>query len=98
MPLGTCKLCLTKDSDLQDSHLQAKAGYRLLRESPGIAPVVVREVMMKDEQVRDYVFCAACEDRFNKNGETWILQHCYREMSNRSYWQFITGGSAIYSR
>jgi len=59
--------------------LQAKAGYRLLRESPGIAPVVVREVMMKDEQVRDYVFCAACEDRFNKNGETWILQHCYRE-------------------
>src|SRR5688572_5284560 len=80
MPLGTCKLCLREGVELLDSHLLPKAGYRLLREGPGVAPVVLREVMiMKDEQVRDYVFCASCEDLFNKNGETWVLQHCHRE-------------------
>src|SRR5438094_3704486 len=24
-------------------------------------------------QVRDYKFCGACEERFNKGGEAWIL-------------------------
>src|SRR5204863_7412335 len=96
MPLGTCKLCLTKDSDLQDSHLQAKAGDRLLRESPGIAPVVVREVMMKDEQVRDYVCCAACEDRFNNYGERWIWQHCYREDEQSFVLRYVLLAAALF--
>ncbi len=32
-----------------------------------------------NEQVRDYVFCKDCEDRFNKNGEAWVLENCYRD-------------------
>jgi hypothetical protein len=35
--------------------------------------------MFKDEQVHAHVFCADCEDRLNRNGETWLLQHCHRE-------------------
>jgi hypothetical protein len=77
MPVGTCKLCLTKNVELQDSHLLPKAGFRRLRE-PGSAPVVIKNVMMKkDEQVHDYLFCAACEDRFNRNGEAWVLRNSY---------------------
>lgn len=28
--------------------------------------------------MKAYLLCADCEDRFNKNGETWVLQHCNR--------------------
>jgi hypothetical protein len=42
--------------------------------------MLTREVILtKDEQVRDYVFCSECEERFNKNGESWVLANCYRE-------------------
>jgi hypothetical protein len=76
---GTCKLCLTEGADLQDSHLMPKAGYRRLRED-GSPPYVVREVkMFKDEQVHAHVFCRDCEDRFNRNGEAWVLKHCYND-------------------
>lgn len=30
------------------------------------------------EQVRGYMLCAECEDRFNKGGEAWILRNCWR--------------------
>src|SRR5262249_60707891 len=73
------KLCLTENVELQDSHLMPKAGYRRLRED-GLPPYVVREVMMfKDEQVHAHVFCRECEDRFNRNGESWVLRHSYCE-------------------
>lgn len=28
--------------------------------------------------VTDYILCAECEDRFNKNGESWIAQHVWK--------------------
>ena len=77
MPIGTCKLCLRMGVELQDSHLLPKAGFRRLRED-GYAPTVIRDITItKDEQIHDYVFCADCEDRLNKNGETWVLRYCF---------------------
>lgn len=29
-------------------------------------------------QLKRYLLCSGCEDRFNKNGETWVLKHCFR--------------------
>ncbi|HEV7842629.1 MAG TPA: hypothetical protein VGO69_02985, partial [Pyrinomonadaceae bacterium] len=59
-----------------------KAGYRLLTKSQGgEAPIVMNSeiTISKNEQVRNYVFCKDCEDRFNKNGEGWILKNCFRD-------------------
>jgi hypothetical protein len=31
-----------------------------------------------DKQVRDYVLCGDCEQRFNGRGEDWVMRNCYR--------------------
>jgi hypothetical protein len=28
--------------------------------------------------MKDYVLCAQCEERFNKNGESWVMKYCSR--------------------
>jgi len=79
--LGTCKLCQSPGVELRDSHLLPKAGYRLLTKSQGgDAPVLMNSeiAITKDEQVRGHVFCKDCEDRFNRNGEGWVLKNCCR--------------------
>jgi hypothetical protein len=29
-------------------------------------------------QLKRYLLCAVCEDRFNKNGESRVLKYCFR--------------------
>jgi hypothetical protein len=29
-------------------------------------------------QLKRYLLCSVCEDRFSKNGESWVLNHCFR--------------------
>ncbi|HEY1403564.1 MAG TPA: hypothetical protein VGB05_05520 [Pyrinomonadaceae bacterium] len=31
-----------------------------------------------NDQVRDYVLCPRCEQRFDENGERWVMRNCYR--------------------
>jgi hypothetical protein len=79
--IGTCKLCRAENIELRDSHLLSKAAYKILRKSDnGDSPVAVdKDVsLMTDSQVRGHVLCGVCEDRFNKNGEGWVLRYCYR--------------------
>jgi len=64
---GTCKLCL-EENDLQDSHLVAPAFY------PAKPRFVNQRILLPtDRQVKDYVFCAGCEDLLNKNGVSPVL-------------------------
>jgi hypothetical protein len=30
-------------------------------------------------QIKKHLLCAECEDRFNKQGEGWVLRHCYKQ-------------------
>lgn len=79
IPLVTtqvCKLCL-KPKPLVRSHLIPAAMYKYILD-PGKAndkPVVVgrKITATTSKQVRDYLLCAECEDRFNKSGEGWVL-------------------------
>jgi hypothetical protein len=72
MPRGTCKLC-HKDAELQLSHLIGRAVYKLCRKDQGDDSIVMttKVVMKTSRQIRDYVVCAKCEDRFNKGGERY---------------------------
>lgn len=69
---GTCKLCLRND-ELQDSHLIGRAVYNMCRDG-AYAPVVMTPSLAThtSRQIRDYVFCRACEDRLNKGGERYV--------------------------
>ena len=64
-------------SRLHDSHYLPKSGYKKMRASDlkNPNPVVLAGGKAKQSslQVRDYKFCGACEERFNKGGEAWIL-------------------------
>lgn len=77
--LGTGKLCRS-EAELQDSHLLPKAAYRIIQKSDGEPPVVTKRAvsMHTNEQVRDYVLCRDCEQRFSEKGEQWVMEHCFR--------------------
>jgi hypothetical protein len=76
MKRGRCELCHVA-ADLHDSHYLPKSGYRKMRASElkNPNPVVLAggKAQQSSLQVRDYKFCGACEERFNKGGEAWIL-------------------------
>lgn len=76
---GICKLCHSQ-GELRESHLIPKAAYRLIQRSENAPPVVIKPTvsMPTNEQVKDYVLCHTCEQLFSKNGEDWVLKHCFR--------------------
>ncbi|MFL6436599.1 MAG: hypothetical protein ACJ71Q_03390 [Terriglobales bacterium] len=75
---GKCELCHAV-AELRDSHFLPKSGYKKTRatdlKNPN--PVVLSGGKAKQSslQVRDHKFCGACEERFNKGGEAWILNN-----------------------
>lgn len=72
MERGICRLCLL-DKDLQDSHFLGKSIYRTLStaDSPPIM-LTNDSAEQSTEQLRDYVFCYDCEQKFNSGGEMWM--------------------------
>ena len=77
MKHGECKLCL-KDKPLCESHLMPRALYRMARgqgRKGNQDPYVLRATERKPTsfQVKDYVFCRECEQRFSKNGEEYVM-------------------------
>lgn len=81
MPFGRCALCRF-DRELQESHLLPRAIYCDLR-SPGLPnpnPIfgTPEETGPRQDQFKTYLLCTDCEDRFNRDGEKWVLENGYR--------------------
>jgi hypothetical protein len=77
---GRCALCL-QDRDLLESHLVPKALYRLVRAGMRNAhPLQISAAGQRNtsRQAVRRLLCAECEGRFSRNGENWVLRHCYR--------------------
>jgi hypothetical protein len=78
---GVCRLCL-REAVLLDSHMLPKALYRYLRmatwKNPNPIFMTASRAKQTSEQVHDHLLCATCEDRLNKEGENWVLKHCFR--------------------
>jgi hypothetical protein len=72
METGDCKLCLSKGIDLRASHFLPRSLYALMRTDEH-APVYISKesVYSSTKQVKDYVFCGACEQCFGK-AEAWM--------------------------
>ncbi len=65
-----------------ESHFLPAAVYTQLRDNAAKNPnpvVMTKQVSQAtSRQVKDYVLCAECEDRFSKYGETWVLGNMAR--------------------
>jgi hypothetical protein len=80
-PTAACGLC-REVALLCKSHLLPRAFYRLFREegieNPNPHFLTMRTDQQTPHQVADYLLCDACEQILRRNGEDWILHHCYR--------------------
>jgi hypothetical protein len=70
--LGSCRLCLREEVELQDSHILPKWAYRRLRDDEGGGnpnPFVISEtgVTQTSAQVKEYLLCRPCEQLLSKD-------------------------------
>jgi len=75
MKQGICKLC-ENEKELCDSHLMPQGFYwRVLGEDER-NPILITERGSRESsiQVRDYVLCRECEERFDQRGENYALK------------------------
>ena len=73
MSVGICKLCL-REKELQRSHLLPKALYKMAGDLVAATPLIS---VATSRQILDYVLCKECEQRFNANGEGWVMRHVF---------------------
>lgn len=70
MPIrGQCRLCLSTDVALQDSHIMPRFSYvRVRGDSPQDDPVFFRggKAYQSQEQVKEHLLCFTCEQTFAK--------------------------------
>jgi len=59
-----------------------KALYRLLRSTelanPNPALMSSEAILQTSRQLKTFLLCSDCEQRFHHNGEDWMLKNCYR--------------------
>ena len=79
---GICQLCL-ETRELQDSHLSPKALYKYVmraRTPHDAAPVMIDyeegNAVQRNQQARQHLLCADCEERLSKCGENYVHKNC----------------------
>lgn len=72
-PFRKCRLCLN-EALLCDSHLIPKAMYRAYN-----TKINLRGLYLLSHQMKDYLLCSECEQRFRKLGEDWATANCCRD-------------------
>jgi hypothetical protein len=71
---GTCRLCL-QEAELQESHFFPGAAYKFCRDNENSKnPIILTDGVAAESslQMTSFLLCAACERRFNVNGERWV--------------------------
>jgi hypothetical protein len=81
MVKGQCKLCLRQNVDLQRSHFLGKALYRLNREAGQPIIGTPELIAPTDRQLRAYLLCWDCEQRFGSEGEGVAMRLVQRKNS-----------------
>ena len=68
-----CKLCL-QNKKLVESHMMPRALYEAARRPGNDTILISPEVVMPaTRHVKDYLLCLDCENRLNRDGESWVL-------------------------
>lgn len=97
MPVGICKLCLL-EKELRDSHYLPKGLLRYLQEhslrNPNPIMVTPDSVFQTSHQITDYLLCEDCEQRFNINGERWVIRQMAR-IDSFPIWEKLHEGTPL---
>jgi hypothetical protein len=74
--IGTCRLCLRENQELQNSHFIAAAIYKVCKDGEK-QPIMVGGGTSRHTggQIADELLCRDCEMRFSTNGEGWTIKH-----------------------
>src|SRR5215472_6701431 len=82
---GKCRLC-ERTAVLKQSHLLPTSLYKhLRRDSAGNIgskepfKLTGRIAVRTSTQVKDLLLCGECEQRFNRNGEKWVVDRCFQK-------------------
>lgn len=81
--IGKCKLCLTDNIELKDSHFLSAGIYRILRDelekNPNPWLITQKGAVQTSRQMKAHLLCQDCEQRISRNGEDWVLRNCLRK-------------------
>jgi hypothetical protein len=80
--LGTCKLCLRPDVELQMSHYMPAALYPKNIKLEYLSRGGVRTVVA-DNEIKAPLLCFECEQRFSEMGESEVLRHIAGKIANK---------------
>ncbi|HAF7509390.1 TPA: hypothetical protein GNA48_000039 [Salmonella enterica subsp. houtenae serovar 21:z4,z23:-] len=79
-----CELC-NKSSILKNSHLMPKSLYKIITRTfsphdsaPIWASKSQKSAYYTNSQIAKKLLCGVCEDRFNKNGEKYVIEKCLK--------------------
>jgi hypothetical protein len=79
MKTGACRLCLTLDVPLHDSHYMPQGLHKIVQAGGPTAIEVKGTVsMFSSRQANAPLLCTACEKRFFQRGEDWVIDNCWR--------------------
>lgn len=59
--LGTCRLCLSRNVVLRESHVIPRWAYRRLLQNGGLVQVIGRDAVPTHEQLTEHLLCHDCE-------------------------------------
>lgn len=63
--------------------------------NPGPVHVTASQATTKSFQVKEYLLCPECEDRFRLGGEEWVLKNGYRGTGSFPIHTVLSGAKAI---
>ncbi len=99
MAKGLCGLCKRK-TDLRRSHFMPTAIYAYLRTmDDGTKSEKAPFVLDENELTRDFkqiykpFLCNDCEGRFNTQGESWVLENCFRKPGEFQLQEMLLAGT-----
>lgn len=79
MQNGTCRLCLTPNVALQNSHYMPQGLHKIVQDGgPTAIEIKGTVAMLSSRQANAPLLCATCEKRFFQRGEDWVIEHCWR--------------------
>jgi hypothetical protein len=96
--IGTCRLCLAPDAELQDSHIFSKWVYRYVvaNTPPRTNPMWVThgKATTSSKQFRAHLLCKACEKLIGRT-ETYVANHIAHPTRGKPFYDhLIEVGSA----
>jgi hypothetical protein len=80
--ISECALCM-KVRELRESHFLPSAMYKNMKLPGDTSQIILDRTnpRIENRQIRDYLLCAECEERFSKHGERWVMGNGVRSAS-----------------